>query len=89
MGHARAARLVLAQNPIRPRKRISKQDFGKRVSIIRAERFPLLRSEHPAIVRDTVASRLVKKLDRPGAQRLSGVSIAVPEVVRYDFADGP
>lgn len=33
--------------------------------------------------------RSVKKLERPEAQRPSGVSIAVPEVVRYDFADGP
>ena len=33
-------------------------------------------------------SRLVKKLERPEAQRPSRVSIAVPEMVRYDFADG-
>ena len=30
----------------------------------------------------------VKKLERAEAQRPSGVSIAVPEMVRYDFADG-
>ena len=34
-------------------------------------------------------ARSVKKLERPEAQRPSGVSIAVPEMVQYDFADGP
>lgn len=34
-------------------------------------------------------SRLVKKLERLEAERPRGGSVAVPEVVRYNFADGP
>jgi len=34
-------------------------------------------------------ARLVKKLERPEAQRPSVVTIAVPEVARYSFSDGP
>ena len=37
----------------------------------------------------TTTPRSVKKLERPEAQRPSGVSIAVPEMVQYDFAGGP
>ena len=36
-----------------------------------------------------VQARLVKKLERPKAQRPSVVTIAVPEVARYNFSDGP
>jgi hypothetical protein len=35
-----------------------------------------------------VDARSVKKLERPEAQRPSGVSIAVLDVVGSDFADG-
>ena len=50
------ARPVPAQNCIRPRDRFSNEDFGRRFSIIRTGRSPLLQPEHLARVRGNIAA---------------------------------